>query len=109
MKKYLIILVMFFYATYSNADPWHPETGWMKVTHLYPANGGLAFMVSVPNSELSLCDGGRRFIVRLDHENYQVLASTILLAYSMGKDIRMNLNDQELPNCDPSINRLVVH
>lgn len=103
MKK-LIMITMLIFINFANADPWH---GYTKITHLYPSNDGMIFMVEDPLPEFSACDDGKRFLISINHPNYDVMVSSLLLAYSVGKSIRINLNTISNTTCSPSINRFI--
>ncbi|GLX85932.1 hypothetical protein tloyanaT_21840 [Thalassotalea loyana] len=80
----------------------------VKIEALYPTTAGLVFIVDAPNLSLSNCDGGRRYIIPMSHPNYDVLSSSLLLAFSMDKDTNINVDDVESPICQPTINRIYV-
>lgn len=105
MRKLGVLAILALSACYSFADPWH---GYTKVTHLYPAKFGYIFLVDSPLTDYSSCDNGKRFMIDLNHPNYEAMVSTLLLAYAAGKDVHINLEDRTSTTCSPAIDRFMV-
>lgn len=89
----------------SFADPWHGPT---KIERLYPTSDFFAFIVSTPLESQSACDNGRRFHIARDNPNYDALVSALMLAYTMGKEITININGNDTAQCSASINRFIT-
>lgn len=87
MKLLTLFTLLSFLSASIIADPWVPESGYTKITNLYPAWNDLSFMVANGNADYSTCDDGKRFSVRIDHPNYQVLSSAIMMAFVANKPI----------------------
>jgi len=88
-----------------SADPW---SGNATINTLYPTTDGLTFMTSYVNTELSLCDGGKRFKIAKTHPNYDVMVSTMISAFMSGKEISFNIESGQQPSCAPAINRFLL-
>ena len=66
-------------------------------------------MVADGNADYSTCDGGKRFHVNIDDIQDQILASSIMMAYTANKRIRININGvSEEPKCGFPINRAII-
>lgn len=66
-------------------------------------------MTTYANTELSLCDGGKRFVITKSHPNYEVLVSTMLAAFMSDKEISFNIDSGQQPTCSPTINRFLLY
>lgn len=108
MKKLPLFAFFSLLSMATIADPWLPETGYTTVTNLYPAWNDLSFMVADGNADYSTCDGGKRYAVRIDHPNYQVLSSAIMMAFVANKPIRFNLMTDAPKSCSYPINRALI-
>lgn len=106
--KFIIFGWLLFLSSISYADPWSSST---KILQLYPAADGLIFITdSYSNTELSSCDGGKRFYISKNHANYQVMVSVLIAAFMADKEVSLNIDGEGLtsPVCYPSINRFFV-
>lgn len=103
----VLILTSVLLSSQVNADPWH---GYTKISHLYPTTSGYVFLMDSPNTEYSSCDNGKRFRIEKSHPNYESLVSSLLLAFSQQKLVRINIDGHKYssPTCSPTINRMII-
>ena len=86
-----ISLITAAFLSLSAADV-HAGERWSSTTAiswLYPRTDGLAFKTKdYSDKSSSTCDDGRRFMVDIEHENYQVMSSALMTAFAAGKRIK---------------------
>ena len=85
------------------AEFWSDKT---TITQLYPHGAGFTFIVQY-SSTLSTC-GGNRWALSLANPNYKALAASLMLAYSLGQQIQIHVNDQPA-SCEPEVDRFIVY
>ncbi|GAA4877768.1 hypothetical protein GCM10023333_08780 [Ferrimonas pelagia] len=82
-------------------------SGFVQLGHLYPSREGLTF-TSSHTDDISTCDNGRRFIILIEHPNYQVMSSTLLTAWLVDANVSLNYKTNIEPLCGVPINRIIV-
>ena len=80
------VMVLFALTIAHAGERWSSTTA---ISWLYPRTDGLALKTK-DHKDLSssTCDGGRRFMVDIDHENYEVMSSALMTAFAAGKKIK---------------------
>lgn len=73
---------------------------------VYPDSNGLQVVFKSLSSDNSTCNGGRRFVVKRSHDNYDVMVSVLLTAFASGKNVKLNVTDAS--SCAPEIFKVVV-
>jgi hypothetical protein len=104
VKKAICGGCLAFFSISVNAYPW---SGSVEITQVYPYADGLIFITPYTNTEVSTCDGGRRFSISKSHPNYDVMVSTMLAAFVGGKRISFYINSGQ-NTCAPTINRFFM-
>jgi hypothetical protein len=109
MKKYLQYLlgIGFVYSVFNPVNAGEIWSTWTKVTMLYPASNVLIFYTEYSNS-LSTCNSGTRFRLDITNEDYKTQVAVLTMAYATGKEVKVNINDEQEPNCNPIVNRFLV-
>ncbi len=106
MKK-ILALIGVIIAFPASADPWSGKT---KIRWLYPSTGGYAFSTQdYQNTELSSCDSGTRFLISIDHPNYNAMVSSLIMAFASDKEVNINIDGEKGKSCSPTINRMFVY
>ncbi len=105
-SKYLLILSIMFFSGAVFADPW---SGRVEITSLNPYEGGLIFITSYENAEISTCANGARFSIDKSHANYTILVSSMIAAFMSGKKINFKISSGQQPACSPKIDRFFIY
>ncbi|TVZ37845.1 hypothetical protein P886_2191 [Alteromonadaceae bacterium 2753L.S.0a.02] len=106
MKKVVLLLILFLKAGQVSADPW---SGTTRIKWLYPSADGLIFISEYANPDISSCENGSRYLIPLNHPNYNVLASALIAAFMAEKSISFNIDSDQPRSCIPTINRFHVY
>jgi len=104
--KLQIAVVLFLVGSGAFADPW---SGAAEIQMVYPVQGGIAFITSYKNPEISGCDGGARYMISSEHSNYAVMSSALLAAFMAEKKISFNIDNGQSGECSPTINRFHIY
>ena len=82
-------------------------SGWTKVTMLYPTENNSIFYVETGIPEYGTCSGTnyKRYSLKPGTKNHDTLYSTLVLAYTSGAKIKMNINVDQKGTCSPRVNR----
>ena len=91
----------------SAGQAWSPSDP-VEIKYVYPYTDGLAFVVDGYSHHLSTCNNGSKFEIHSSHGNYQVMSSTLLMAFASGKKIRFSIDDSQSAGCSPDITQMIV-
>jgi len=87
-------------------DVWSDST---KINAIYPSTGGLSFLTDeYSNTQLSRCDGGKRFFISRSHPNYEVMVSSLTTAFAAEKNVKLYIDKIDPTPCGASIDRFFV-
>ncbi len=107
MKK-MISIILCLLPAFSFAGT-EKSSPYVVIDRLYPFGGGLIFYTSYADTEVSSCDGGKRFVVLSTHENYQVKASMLMAAFMAGKKISFRYDANHKRSCEAPASRFLVN
>ena len=105
MKKIFTFVLLVVSSSLAIADTW---TNPSKINRIYPTDVGLNIVLEdYANKNLSSCNNGQRYLVPIDHPNYEVYASAMMMAFVSGKKVYMFIKNQAL-DCSLTIDRFMV-
>lgn len=108
MRRILALTILGALPHVANAEPWLSPH---NIRLLYPSTSGYVFAIDYSYPEYSSCDNGGRFLISIDHPNYEAMVSTLIAAYLSGDRITLNVDSEGLsgPVCGPTVNRFMVY
>ena len=105
IKRGLLSSLLIALACSCLADPWSGPT---KIQFIYPAKEGLVFLSVFKNPAVSTCDLGSRFLIPINHVNYNVMVSGMMAAFMADKTINFYYDDSQ-KSCIPAIDRFHIY
>ncbi len=97
------MMLVFLGASSVFAAEWMPKD---NLVEYYPSRDGVNVVLASESRNFSSCNGGRRFSIHKSHENYQVLADSLRMAFALKLPVKLVVINEEA--CAPRIDRAVV-